>query len=76
MKCIDSICYICYTINIEGVIDMIKKAILKLQKESGASPHDIMSAFIYGAIWALVLVGSIYPMCWVIVKIAEITGKI
>lgn len=55
---------------------MIKKAILKLQKESGASPHDIMSAFIYGAIWALVLIGSIYPMCWVMVKIAEVAGRI
>lgn len=55
---------------------MIKKAILKLQKESGASPHDIMSAFIYGAIWALVLIGSIYPTCWVLVKIAEAVGRI
>lgn len=55
---------------------MIKKAILKLQKETGASPYDIMSAFIYGAIWALVLVGSIYPMCWTLVKIAEVTGRI
>lgn len=55
---------------------MIKKAILKLQKETGASPYNIMSAFIYGAIWALVLVGSIYPMCWVIVKIAELLSRI
>lgn len=55
---------------------MIKKVILKLQQETGASPHDIMSAFIYGAIWALVLVGSIYPACWVLVKIAGMLGRI
>lgn len=55
---------------------MIKKAILKLQQETGASPYDIMSAFIYGAIWALVLAASIYPICWVLVKIAEILGRI
>ena len=55
---------------------MIKKAILKLQQETGASPYDIMSAFIYGAIWALVLIGSIYPLCCVIVKIAEMLGRI
>ena len=55
---------------------MIKKAILKLQKETGVSPYDIMSAFICGAIWALVLIGSIYPMCWAIAKIAEVTGRI
>ena len=55
---------------------MIKKAILKLQKETGASPYDIMSAFIYGAIWALVIVLSIYPLCWAMVKVAEITGRI
>lgn len=54
---------------------MIKKAILKLQKETGASPYDIMSAFIYGAIWALVLIGSIYPVCWVLVKIGELLGR-
>lgn len=55
---------------------MIKKAILELQKETGASPYDIMSAFICGAIWALVLIGSIYPACWIIVKIAEMLGRI
>lgn len=55
---------------------MIKKAILKLQKETGASPHDIMSAFIYGAIWGLVIAGSIYPIFWVLVKIAEVFGRI
>ena len=55
---------------------MIKKAILKIQKETGASPYDIMSAFIYGAIWGLVIAGSIYPLCWAVVKIAEITGRI
>lgn len=55
---------------------MIKKAILKLQKETGAKPYDIMSAFIYGTIWALVLVGSIYPVCWVMVKVAEMLGRI
>ena len=54
---------------------MIKKTILKLQKETGASPYDIMSAFIYGAIWGLVLAGSIYPACWVLVKIAELIGR-
>lgn len=54
---------------------MIKKAILKLQKETGASPYEIMSVFIYGAIWGLVLAGSIYPACWVLVKIAEILGR-
>lgn len=54
---------------------MIKKAILKLQKETGASPYDIMSAFIYGAIWGLVIAGSIYPICWVLVKIAEMLGR-
>ena len=59
-----------------GVDNMIKKAILKIQKETGTSPYDIMQAFIYGAIWALVIVLSIYPLCWAIVKIAEITGKI
>lgn len=53
---------------------MIKKAILKMQKETGASPYEIMSAFVYGAIWALLLVGSIYPACWVMVKIAEALG--
>lgn len=55
---------------------MIKRAILKLQKETGASPYEIMSAFIYGAIWSLVLIGSIYPACWVLVKIAEMLGRI
>lgn len=55
---------------------MIKKAILKLQKETGVSPYDIMSAFIYGTIWTLVLIGSIYPVCWVLVKIAETFGRI
>lgn len=53
---------------------MIKKAILKIQKETGASPHDIMSAFIYGAIWGLVIAASIYPLCWIMVKIAELLG--
>ena len=53
---------------------MIKKAILKLQEETGASPYDIMSAFVYGAIWALVLAVSIYPVCWILVKIAEKLG--
>ena len=55
---------------------MIKKAILKLQQETGASPYDIMSAFIYGAIWGLVIAGSIYPLCWAIVKMAEMSGRI
>lgn len=55
---------------------MIKKAILKIQKETGASPYDIMSAFMYGTIWALVLAGSIYPTCWVMVKIVEVVGRI
>ena len=55
---------------------MIKKAILKLQKETGASPYDIMQAFVYGAIWALVLIASIYPVCWVLVKIGEMLGRI
>lgn len=55
---------------------MIKKAILKIQKETGASPYDIMSSFIYGAIWGLVIAGSIYPACWVLVKIAETLGRI
>lgn len=55
---------------------MIKKAILKIQKETGASPYDIMQAFIYGAIWALVIVLSIYPLCWAIVKVAEMLGRI
>lgn len=55
---------------------MIKQAILKIQKETGANPYDIMSSFIYGAIWALVLIGSIYPVCWVLVKIAEMFGRI
>lgn len=55
---------------------MIKKAILKLQQETGASPYDIMSAFVYGAIWGLVIAGSIYPMCWLIAKIAEMFGRI
>lgn len=55
---------------------MIKKAILKIQKETGANPYDIMQDFVYGAIWALVLVGSIYPACWVLVKIAEMFGRI
>lgn len=59
-----------------GVDKMIKKAILKLQKETGASPYDIMQAFVYGALWALVLVCSIYPICWVLVKIAEVFGRI
>ena len=54
---------------------MIKKAILKMQKETGASPYEIMSAFIYGAIWALVIAGSIYPACWVLVKVAEVLGR-
>ena len=55
---------------------MIKKAILKIQKETGATPYEIMSAFVYGAIWALVIVLSIYPLCWVMVKIAEVVGRI
>ena len=55
---------------------MIKKAILKIQKETGAKPYDIMQAFVYGAIWALVLIGSIYPACWVLVKIAKMLGRI
>ena len=55
---------------------MIKQAILKIQKETGASPYDIMSAFIYGAIWGLVIAGSIYPLCWIMVKIAELLGRI
>ena len=55
---------------------MIKKAILKMQQETGASPYEIMSAFIYGAIWGLVIAGSIYPLCCVIVKIAEMLGRI
>ena len=54
---------------------MIKKAILKIQEQTGASPYDIMSAFIYGAIWGLVLASSIYPTCWVVVKIAEMLGR-
>lgn len=54
---------------------MIKKAILKIQEQTGASPYDIMSAFIYGAIWGLILAGSIYPTCWVVVKIAEMLGR-
>ena len=66
-----------YTIITEGRgIQMIKKVILKLQHETGASPYDIMSAFIYGAIWGLVTAGSIYPLCCVIVKIAEMLGRI
>lgn len=56
------------------VDNMIKRAILKIQKETGVSPYDIMQAFIYGAIWGLVIAGSIYPMCWVVVKIAELLG--
>ena len=59
-----------------GVDNMIKKVILKLQQETGASPYDIMSAFIYGAIWALVLAASIYPLCWITVKIEEMLGRI
>ena len=55
---------------------MIKRAILKLQKETGASPYDIMQAFVYGAIWGLVIAGSIYPICWILVKIAEVFGRI
>lgn len=60
----------------KGVDNMIKKAILKIQEETGASPYDIMSAFIYGAIWGIVIASSIYPLCWAIVKIAETTGRI
>ena len=55
---------------------MIKKAILKIQKETGASPYDIMQAFIYGAIWALVIALSIYPLCWAMVKVAEMFERI
>ena len=54
---------------------MIKKAILEIQKQTGATPYDIMSAFVYGAIWGLILAGSIYPTCWVVVKIAEMLGR-
>lgn len=54
---------------------MIKKAILKMQEQTGASPYEIMSAFIYGAIWATILIGSIYPACWILVKIAELLGR-
>ena len=55
---------------------MIKKAILEIQKQTGANPYDIMQAFIYGAIWGLVIVLSIYPTCWALVKIAEMLGRI
>lgn len=54
---------------------MIKKAILKIQKETGLSPYSIMEAFLYGAIWGAILVGSIYPACWVLVKIGELLGR-
>lgn len=54
---------------------MIKKAILKLQKETSLSPYSIMQAFIYGAIWGLAIAGSIYPACWVLVKIGELLGR-
>ena len=54
---------------------MIKRAILKIQKETGATPYEIMQAFLYGAIWATIKIGSIYPACWVLVKIAELLGR-
>lgn len=53
---------------------MIKKLMLKIYKESGLTPYDQMEAFIYGAIWACLLMLSIYPTFYIMVKVAEMVG--
>lgn len=53
---------------------MIKKLILRVCKITGLTPYDVMESFISGVITALLLLVSVYPACWTIVKIAEVVG--
>ena len=53
---------------------MIKKLMLKIYKESGLTPYAQMEAFIYGALWACLLMLSIYPAFYIMVKVAEMVG--
>ena len=55
---------------------MIKKIMLKIYRESGLTPYEQMEAFIYGALWACVLMLSIYPTFYIMVKVAEMVGLI
>lgn len=53
---------------------MIKKIMLKIYEESGLTPYAQMEAFVYGALWACLLMLSIYPTFYIIVKVAEVVG--
>ena len=53
---------------------MIKKIILKMCKITGLTPYDVMESLVSGAITAVLLLASVYPTCWAIVKIAGMVG--
>ena len=60
--------------NYGGGIQMIKRLILKVCKITGLTPYDVMESLVSGAITAVLLMLSVYPTSWVIVKIAEMVG--
>ena len=43
-------------------------------KITGLTPYDVMESFASGAITAVLLMLSVYPTCWMIVKIAKMVG--
>lgn len=53
---------------------MIKKLMLKIYEESGLTPYAQMEAFIYGALWACMIMLAIYPTFYIMVKVAEMVG--
>lgn len=53
---------------------MIKKLILKVCKLTGLTPYDVMEGFVSGVITALLLLVSVYPTFYIMVKVAEMVG--
>ena len=53
---------------------MIKKLMLKIYEESGLTPYAQMEAFIYGALWACIMMLSMYPTFYIMVKVADLVG--
>ena len=53
---------------------MIKRLILKVCKLTGLTPYDVMESFVSGVVMALLLLVSVYPTFYIMVKAAEMVG--
>ena len=53
---------------------MIKRLILNVCKITGLTPYDVMEGFVSGAITAVLLLISVYPTFYIMVRVAEMVG--